>query len=206
MKSVYIVGGGNGEYRKLFSSMGFALAESLREASLVCFTGGEDVTPALYGDHKHPHTYNNPDRDEVEKAAFGKALLLNIPMVGICRGGQFLNVMNGGRMYQHVTNHCRPHSIVDCITGETVYVSSTHHQMIMPTKEALLVATANLDSEREWFDGGMKRRDASKEGIEVVFYQESKSLCFQPHPEFGDVEYEGLRVYFASLLTRYMGL
>jgi hypothetical protein len=39
-----------------------------------------------------------------------------------------------------------------------------------------------------------------------VFYEHTKALCFQPHPEFNSVEYEGMKAYFRSLLTRYLGL
>src|SRR5687768_16963203 len=70
---------------------------------LICFTGGEDVTPSLYGEVKHPLTYNNPERDKHEVEYFNQ--FIGIPKVGICRGGQFLNVMSGGKLHQHILGH-----------------------------------------------------------------------------------------------------
>lgn len=206
MTNTVCIVNGSGEYRNLFTSLGYAIIPAFTsDVSLVVFTGGADVTPSLYGDEQHWATGCDPRRDEYEGRIAAKCLEHNIPMVGICRGGQFLNVFSGGRMYQHVEGHTRPHSITDVETGETVYVSSTHHQMIMPSSDALLVATAALGGSREWFDGHVAKKDISKEDIEVVYYAKTKALCFQPHPEFNSPEYEGMKKYFAGLLVKYLG-
>lgn len=197
---------GSGEYRNLFKELGFSLAENLQDAQLVVFTGGADVHPSFYGAEMHPYTGTHIERDIMERTVFENARDLNIPMVGICRGGQFLNVMSGGQMYQHVEKHTRSHHIVDQVTGETVYVSSTHHQMMKPQGSFILVATSNLGGERQWYDGALFKRDVSKEDIEVVYYPDTNCLCFQPHPEFTGAEYEGMKVYFRTLLGRYLGL
>jgi gamma-glutamyl-gamma-aminobutyrate hydrolase PuuD len=195
---------GSGEYRRLFESMGMTVVTSVANADLVCFTGGADVSPDLYGDKKHPHTGNDAHRDSHETVAFKHAQYLNLPCVGICRGGQFLNVMSGGRMYQDVSGHCQSHEIVDTETGETIYVSSTHHQMMMPSDKAMIVATSRgITSHREWFDVQVFRRDVNTEGVEVVYYPHTRSLCFQPHPEFSGASFEGMKKYFYSLLERF---
>lgn len=203
--NVFIING-NGQYKSLFQQLGFSLVSNIEEAQLVCFTGGADVTPALYGAAPHPMTGSHRARDEAEIVLFKKAQALNIPCVGICRGAQFLNVMSGGEMYQHVEKHTRSHAITDLVTGETVYVSSTHHQMMKPAPSGLLVACSELGGSREWFEGQMFKRDVSSQDNEVLFYEHTKCLCFQPHPEFDDVGYEGMRTYFRSLLTRYLGV
>lgn len=199
---------GNYEYTNLFKSLGHEVVGIGGSPDLVVFTGGADVTPALYGDHKHQQTFNQPDRDEQEGNVFDFCRYHAIPMVGICRGAQFLNVKSGGRMYQHVEKHAvyAGHSITDVESGEVVHVSSTHHQMMMPGAGAVLVATAALGGSREWYDGQHFKRDVSKEDIEVVFYPETKCLCFQPHPEFDYPEYEGMKDYFRRLLNKYLGV
>lgn len=202
MRNVLIIDG-NYEYNNLFTRLGFTLVNDVGTADLVCFTGGEDVSPELYGDAAHQYTYNNTYRDGYEGDVFERCVSLGIPMVGICRGGQFLNVMNGGRMYQHVDSHTAPHFITDLETGEEVYVSSTHHQMMMPSPEGLLVASSALHGHREWYDGVYARADTSNQDIEVVYYKETNSLCFQPHPEFQSEAYEGMFKYFENLLARY---
>jgi anthranilate/para-aminobenzoate synthase component II len=205
MKKVFIVGGGVWE-GVLFEQLGFAVTLNPAEADIALFTGGEDINPSLYGDEAHRFTFFNKYRDEVEAEGYRYFRDNNIPMVGICRGGQLLNVLNGGRMYQHVNQHTRSHSITDVVTGETIYVTSTHHQMMMMAPEGLLVAYSTLGGDREWFDGQVAKRDVSNQDIEVVYYEKSKCLCFQPHPEYMDAEYEGMRTYFGGLLRRFFNL
>lgn len=207
MKKVCIVNG-NAEYRALFQSMGFAITDALLGADLVCFTGGADVTPAMYGDNQHHTTYNNSRRDEDEHQLFLIAQHQSIPMVGICRGAQFLNVMSGGRMYQHVEKHCVSHDITDLNTGESVFVTSTHHQMMMPSDKAKLIASSSLQGSREWFDGNVAKRDISNTDIEIVFYQHTNALCFQPHPEMYQNSdfYAPMRKYFSTLVNDYLGV
>jgi carbamoylphosphate synthase small subunit len=207
MKHVYIING-NGQYRSLFEGLDFEIVNELPLADLVVFTGGADVSPELYWDKKHQYTGNDIARDMFEMRMFDKAKDLAIPMVGICRGGQFLNVMNGGRMYQHVEKHAihGTHEIVDMETGEHIQVTSTHHQMFMPADNAINVAIATLGGEREWYDGEVFKRDVSNTDYEVVFYEETKCLCFQPHPEFGGEDLQPMRDYFARLLNKYLGV
>ncbi|HEV7950135.1 MAG TPA: gamma-glutamyl-gamma-aminobutyrate hydrolase family protein, partial [Glaciihabitans sp.] len=66
-------------------------------------TGGKDVDPARYGHTPHPTTDTpRPDRDEWEDALTRGAIDRNLPMLGICRGAQVLNVSLGGTLIQHL--------------------------------------------------------------------------------------------------------
>src|SRR5512138_3194140 len=112
MTKIYVVGGAYG-YGKLFQEHGWEVVIDLDEADIACFTGGEDVSPNYYGEQKHIRTYSNPLRDSVEKSIFNVFMEKEIPMLGICRGGQFLNCMSGGKMYQHVSNHTCDHDMMD---------------------------------------------------------------------------------------------
>lgn len=197
---------GNHQYQMLFIKMGLTVVNDPDDADIICFTGGSDVSAHMYHDKAHPYTASNAYRDAKEERLFLDSRAQDKPCIGICRGAQFLNVMSGGRMYQHVEKHIGAHYITDHETGEVVYVSSTHHQMIMPGPGAQVVATSNLKGKREWYDGEVARRDTADEDYEVVFYPDTKSLCFQPHPEFTDPSYEGMFEYFRSLLTRFIGV
>lgn len=79
---------------------GRSLAETGVQGLLI--TGGTDVAPALYGQEPAPES-DAPDhkRDRLEDRLLREALQRDVPVLGICRGMQFLNVFHGGTLYQH---------------------------------------------------------------------------------------------------------
>lgn len=81
-KKVFVVG--NAKYYADFLKE-FIHVDKLEEANVVIFTGGEDVTPSIYGCKKHPRTYCNKFRDEEEKKIF-EQIKENQLVLGICRG------------------------------------------------------------------------------------------------------------------------
>lgn len=205
-RSVFIVGGGY-SYADMFKKQGWKVTDSIKLADLIQFTGGEDVNPAYYGEVPHPTTGFNPERDKREAVIFAYALEHKIPMAGICRGGQFLNVMCGGRLWQHVTQHARmgTHEVVDTVSKEKFQVTSTHHQMMRPSDDGFVVLTASMGGSRtsmlpngkEYTEMGGYNAD-----IEAVYYDKQRCFCFQPHPEFnGHTE---LRKRYFQYLETYL--
>ena len=156
----------------------------------------------------HPKAFSNKSRDVEESLIFDACLAKGIPMVGICRGGQFLNVKSGGRMYQHVTNHCGDHYLICKDTGQRMIVSSTHHQMMRPSNSGYVIAHAQEGGVRESVSAasGINSSIASKqeEDCEVVFYAKTKCLCFQPHPEFLNADYETMTSFFFECIKNYL--
>lgn len=68
--------------------------------------GGRDVSPSWYGKRPHPQTQvADLDRDSLEMALIRRALEKDIPVLGICRGHQLLNVTLGGTLHQHIQHH-----------------------------------------------------------------------------------------------------
>src|SRR5690606_10736450 len=139
---------GYGQYYNLFKERGWDVYNSSQEMldgniDLVCFTGGEDVSPRLYMRHPHRLTQFSPNRDLQEIGIYLWAKRNGIPCVGICRGGQFLNVMNGGEMLQHIEegHHTQNHLIVP-VSGDapTIMATSTHHQMMIPHEDGGVLA------------------------------------------------------------------
>lgn len=193
-------------YRQLFIKMGHEIVQSIEDADFVCFTGGEDVSPSLYGHPKHPATYSSLYRDEREIEAYKIIQSRNIPSVGICRGGQFLNVMSGGTMYQDCGMHTRPHNLIDHDTGEVILVTSTHHQMMKPSSNAIIIATASEGGLRTWWDGGNWVEEESTEDYEVLYYPETACLCFQPHPEMmlNNKNFNPMFDYFNKVVNEYI--
>lgn len=65
------------------------------------FTGGHDVNPAMYEEKRLPECGAvHAGRDKLEFELLQRALLLDVPLLGICRGAQFINVALGGTLYQ----------------------------------------------------------------------------------------------------------
>lgn len=208
MLKVFIVGGNGQGYGRMFSNAGWDFAKDILSADLVQFTGGEDVTPQLYGEAKHPYTGWNFERDLWEAGFFAVAKRMGTPMAGICRGGQLLNVMSGGRMFQHVDKHATGHNhfLRDLLSGRTIEVSSTHHQMMVPGPNSLILADASLGGFKEHVAYGkiFKNVDGATD-TEAVYYHNDKTLCFQPHPEFFGPGHECFEYYF-ELIERCHGL
>lgn len=71
-------------------------------------SGGGDVDPARYGMADAGSTEIEPDRDVLEADAFAAAEARGVPVLGICRGLQAVNVFAGGTLLQHVDGHAGP--------------------------------------------------------------------------------------------------
>jgi len=203
LPKVFIVGP-DGLIARMFRKFGWETVDTIQEADLVQFTGGSDVTPELYGAH-NVYSYNDLARDRREAVAFQAARNLDKPMAGICRGGQFLNVMCGGSMWQDVDNHAgvSSHIAYDADTDEPFNVTSTHHQMMIEGPGAKLVAYAKLstkrtkggklsDPKRSIHSTGLSERD-----VEALFYKTQMCFCFQPHPEYECPDLDS--IYFGYL-------
>jgi len=173
------------EYQEMFLERGWSIADLPHNADLICFTGGSDVSPSLYGEVNQGLSSTYPERDLQCVYLYNVATLEGIPCVGICRGGQFLNVMNGGMMNQHIEGHTVGRHDLILPDGRLIEVTSTHHQAIVPNlEEAELVVYAP--------DGQV---------AEVVVYEEG-DMCFQPHPEY--IGAKETRDYFFELLEEYI--
>jgi gamma-glutamyl-gamma-aminobutyrate hydrolase PuuD len=177
----------------MYEAEGWAVIPHFEDADLIQFLGGEDVTPQLYGEATHPTTDFNIQRDRYEMMVFKLALQKGKKMAGICRGGQFLNVMNGGRMFQHINGHAtgKQHWVYCNAQNSTFEVTSTHHQMMRPNLngnyEILLEGFECSEWQLMSSDGTVLKFSENPTDhldVEAIIYPDTDCLCYQPHPEY----------------------
>lgn len=126
-------------------------------------TGGNDITPSLYGEEIWNDSVEPaPERDDMEMRLCAIAVGRQMPMLGICRGIQLMNVCFGGTLYQdlptqydsEVNHRMEPpdhRTCHDCVldTGSPIYsavglqniqVNSHHHQAIKDPAPCFAIA------------------------------------------------------------------
>jgi putative glutamine amidotransferase len=111
--------------------------------------GGADVDPSFYDAEPGPETKGSvPERDAFEIALAGAAMERDLPLLGICRGMQIMNVARGGTLIQHLPDDVGHHdhrralgtfddadhdvrlqagSLAERAAGETLHSTKSHH-------------------------------------------------------------------------------
>ena len=168
------------------------------KVDIACWTGGADISPELYGQKIAGTVGVNHARDKREVELW--KVYKDKPKLGVCRGAQLLNVLNGGSMYQHVDRHGGSPHYIETVNGEQVLVCSVHHQLMIPAPESVLVAWTKLSTIRV-DDKGQRRRNDDEVDPEVIYIPKDNALCFQAHPEFGP---QSCTDYFFRLVNEYI--
>jgi putative glutamine amidotransferase len=138
-------------------------SEALELIDGLILAGGADIDPDTYGAPREPQTGETmPERDLFEVAMTRAAIELDLPVLGICRGMQLINVGCGGTLLQHLPDRLGhdehrpvagsfdgadqdvellPGSLVAEVTGETHHAANSHHhQGVDRVGEGLLVS------------------------------------------------------------------
>ena len=128
-------------------------------------SGGDDIGPALYGEEADAEKELDPGRDELEIKWIKRALESNIPLLGICRGAQLINVVLGGKLHQDIRKMRKltynrpgllptkqveldPDSVIAAVCGRRrLRVNSLHYQAIRDPGEGLQVVGHDLPDE-----------------------------------------------------------
>jgi putative glutamine amidotransferase len=140
----------------------------------LCLSGGGDIGADRYGEEDLACDDVDPARDELELSMARAAFARDLPILGICRGFQVLNVARGGKLVQEVPGH-RPEEREGLVEhrdvavregsrlalasrGGQLQVNSRHHQAVtMATLGAGLVPTAVVEDLVEAFEASDRR-------------------------------------------------
>ena len=171
-------------YCKALESVGCEVKHSyLPKLDLDCdgllLSGGADINPKYYGEEINGSVNVDDARDSAEYKLFNAYFKAGKPIFGICRGCQFINVLLGGSLVQHL-DCCQNHvdgkfhtvksekdSIIYALHGQEFITNSFHHQAINKLGK------------------GLKATAFSENGsvIEAIEHEEKPIFAVQWHPE-----------------------
>lgn len=132
--------------------------------SALIIGGGDDIGPEQYGGISDARVKFDPARDELEIRWIKEALARDLPLLGICRGAQLINVVLGGTLHQDIRDlrkhtHNRPgllptkrvalgadSRIRDICQREKLRVNSLHHQAIDRPGDTLQIVARDRDN------------------------------------------------------------
>ena len=177
--------------------------ESFRGLKGLLLTGGRDIDPIHYGEEEHETTDIDFKRDELELPLCKQAIEGNLPVFGICRGIQIMNVAIGSSLYQDIpsqfTDHLthkiientddswhdiqiQPDSLLNQITSETTTeVNSRHHQSLKVIGEGFTVTAQSKDGIIEAIEDTSKKFMLGVQYHPERMFKEPDSLELQEH-------------------------
>jgi putative glutamine amidotransferase len=167
--------------------------------------GGWDVDPSFYGERRDDKVQEtDPELDETELSLFRQARERDLPVLGICRGQQVINVAMGGTLVQHLEGHevralgrshlahtieVDPSSELGQAAGEhKVRVNSLHHQAIKKLADGLQQSA--------------RGEDGTVEGVES---DDGLIVAVQCHPEELTTDMPWARNLFERFVARARG-
>jgi putative glutamine amidotransferase len=179
--------------------------KALPDVDGLLLPGGWDVDPSFYGERRDEKLgETDPELDETELALFGQAREREIPVLGICRGQQVINVAMGGSLVQHLEGHevrslgrshlahtidVDPTSELGQAAGEhKVRVNSLHHQAIKRLGAGLQQSASG--------------EDGTVEGVES---NDGLIVAVQCHPEELTTDLPWARKLFERFVARARG-
>ncbi|MCH5340749.1 MAG: gamma-glutamyl-gamma-aminobutyrate hydrolase family protein [Acetatifactor sp.] len=177
--------------------------KDLANCDCLLLPGGGDITPAFFGEQNHGSRSIDTALDILQLQALDFCIKKRLPVLGICKGAQVINVGLGGTLYQDLATSAihryedgdqyhdtviEKNSWLYDLYGEHAIVNSAHHQAI-----------------RELGSGLSAVQHCPRDGcIEAIAHRELPILGVQWHPERIDHQHttlsgEKILVYFASL-------
>ena len=184
------------------------LRQTLELVDGMIFSGGHDIAPIRYGEEPHQKLQEIcPERDEFDFLLYRLAKEHSLPILGICRGFQLMNVSEGGKLYQDLSlknteslKHSQGHGpsipthtvkvepgskFYEILGKEEIRVNSFHHQAVKTVSEKVAISGKALDD--------------VVEAIELKNYPFGVGVQF--HPEMLQAKEEDMKKIFAALVA-----
>ena len=184
------------------------LRQTLELVDGMIFAGGHDIAPIRYGEEPHQKLQEIcPERDDFDFLLYRLAKEHSLPILGICRGFQLMNVSEGGKLYQDLSlknteslKHSQGHGpsipthtvkvepgskFYKILGKEEIRVNSFHHQAVKSTSENVAISGKALDN--------------VVEAIELKNYPFGLGVQF--HPEMLQAKEEDMKKIFAALVS-----
>jgi len=176
------------------------------------FTGGPDVNPARYGAEPHPQLGEvNEARDTFELKLFQKVYAKKLPIYGICRGMQVINVALGGTLYQDIPSDFPTSELNHKMTGKEAPEIAHSIDVLPNTKSAEVLGSGTLQVNSrhhqcvEKVGKGIRITAYAPDGVVEMMecYPERAILCTQFHPEIHAVRFgnKNMSRFFDSLIS-----
>lgn len=170
--------------------------EDISKCDGFVLTGGVDVHPSFYNgkaEYENSPDLHECDRDIFEEKIYRYSQMNNLPLLGICRGMQLVNVLQGGKLIQDLDSSNQKHRKEEentdkehtIITGKDTllykiagspsgHVNSAHHQAIDPNALGENLKANAHDEDDEKIIEGLEFNDKTNKAF---------MLCVQWHPE-----------------------
>ncbi|MCI6013347.1 MAG: gamma-glutamyl-gamma-aminobutyrate hydrolase family protein [Firmicutes bacterium] len=154
-----------------------------------------DINPAIWGEKVSGAVKIDDELDEGQRKILDLAIEKGIPVIGMCRGIQFINVYFGGTIIQDL--HCAeahktcdpdryhqiyttPGSFMETLYGESVMVNSRHHQAVGKIGKGLQIAARWICDDTT---GRAEEENWEKETVDVLVHETYQIIGLQWHPE-----------------------
>lgn len=184
------------------------LKEFLKDMDGYLFTGGEDINPLMYGEEIQSYCgFISNIRDNHEALIYNIIKDMDKPILGICRGAQFLNVMYGGTLYQDINNQVNSkvnHNMDKPYTNSAhkVYLEKGSYIQRIIKEDYIEVNSIHHQAVKD-IGVGLTVNGVSKDGIIEAFQDKNKKYLVgvQWHPEYLYNTSKASRIIFENFIN-----
>ena len=191
----WLMDGGAVAYLLPQPSASVTAAELLEPLDGLVLQGGSDVSPDSYGEPPiRPEWKGDEVRDRYESGLLRTALDQGLPVLGVCRGMQMINVALGGSLFQDIATQCpgaqvhRDWKRYDTVHHDVVFEDGSLLGSLYPGASGGRVNTIHHQAVKDLGDGLKVEARSSPDGIIEAVRHEGPSFMYavQWHPEFQD--------------------